>query len=138
MAMNVGGSNHGVKADINITPLVDVVLVLLIIFMVVTPMLQRGKPVQLPQVHQPDKENKEGDPLILSITDDKKMYIEHDAYDEAGLEAKLREEFAAQPGRKVLLKGDERLTYGEVRKLLEIVRKAGAKGIALGVQEIKK
>jgi biopolymer transport protein ExbD len=137
MAMGVGGSNQGVKADINITPLVDVVLVLLIIFMVVTPMLQRGKPVHLPQVHQPDKENKEGDPLILSVTDDKKIFLEQESFDEAGLEAKLRQELAAQPGRKVLLKGDERLTYGEVRKVLEVTRKAGAKGISLGVQELK-
>ncbi|MFT3772143.1 MAG: biopolymer transporter ExbD [Minicystis sp.] len=138
MAMGVGGSNQGVKADINITPLVDVVLVLLIIFMVVTPMLQRGKPVHLPQVRQPDKEQKDGDPLILSVTDDKKIYLEQQGFDEAGLEAKLKEEFAAQPGRKILLKGDERLTFGEVRKILEVTRKAGAKGIGLGVQELKK
>ncbi len=72
-------------------------LVLLIIFMVVTPMLQRGKPVHLPQVQRPDKENKEGDPLILSVTEDKKIYLEQQSFDEAGLEAKLREEFAAQP-----------------------------------------
>src|SRR5262245_52221623 len=103
MAMNVGGSNQGIKADINVTPLVDVVLVLLIIFMVITPMLQRGKPVHLPQVHQADKEKKEGDPLILSVTDDKKIFLESAGFDEAGLDAKLREEFAAQPGRKILL-----------------------------------
>lgn len=138
MAMGVGGSKQGIKAEINITPLVDVVLVLLIIFMVVTPMLQRGKDVRLPEVHRPDKENKDGDPLILSVTTDKKMYLERDELDDAAMEAKLREELTAQPGRKVLLKGDERLTYGDVRKAMEIARKAGAKGISLGVQEIKR
>ena len=137
MAMGVGGGNQGIKAEINITPLVDVVLVLLIIFMVVTPMLQRGKDVRLPEVRSPDKENKDGDPLILSVTTDKKMYLEQVLLDDAGLEAKLREELTASPGRKVLLKGDERLTYGEVRKVMEISRKAGAKGISLGVQELK-
>ena len=138
MSMAVGGKKGGAMSDINVTPMADIMIVLLIIFMVITPMLQRGKPVHLPQVHQPDKEAKEGDPLILSITEEKKYFIESEGYDEAGLEAKLKEEFIAQPGRKLLLKGDERLTFGEVRKLLEVTRKAGAKGIGLGVQEIKK
>jgi biopolymer transport protein TolR len=137
MAMSVGGSGKGVKAEINITPLVDVVLVLLIIFMVVTPMLQRGKDVRLPQVHKPDSENKDGDPLILSLTLDKKTYLEQSMMDEATLSAQLRQEFGSQPNRKILLKGDERLTYGDIRKAMEVARKAGAKGISLGVQELK-
>ncbi len=137
MAMNVGGPKKGVKADINITPLVDVVLVLLIIFMVVTPMLQRGKAVRLPEVHKPDKAAQEGDPIILSITKDKEIYLEQSMLDEAGLGARLRQELLAQPNRRVLLKGDERLTYGDVRKVMEVVRKAGAKGINLGVSELK-
>ena len=91
MGMTTGGGGGGVKADINVTPLVDVVLVLLIIFMVVTPMLQRGKDVRLPKAAQ--KEQQEGqsaDPLILSMTPDKKMYLENDAYDEPNLEAALK------------------------------------------------
>jgi len=138
MAMTTGGSHQGIKAEINITPLVDVVLVLLIIFMVITPMLQRGKAVRLPQVNAPDKETKEGDPLILSITDEKKVFVESEGFDDNGLAEKVKEELLAQPGRKIMLKGDERLTYGDVRKVLEVTRKAGAKGISLGVQEIKK
>ena len=136
MAM-MGGSSQGIKAEINITPLVDVVLVLLIIFMVITPMLQRGKDVRLPQVHAPDKENKAGDPLILSVTQEKKIFLEQDGLDEAGLEAQLKTEFASQPGRKILLKGDDRLTYGDVRKVMEVARKAGSKSISLGVSELK-
>jgi biopolymer transport protein TolR len=132
-----GGSSQGIKAEINITPLVDVVLVLLIIFMVITPMLQRGKDVQLPQVRAPDKENKEGDPLILSVTKERKMFLEQTDLDEAGLETQLKQEFAAQPGRKILLKGDERLTYGDVRKVMEVARKAGSRSVSLGVQELK-
>ena len=137
MAMSVGGGSKGVKAEINITPLVDVVLVLLIIFMVVTPMLQRGKDVRLPQVHKPDAANKEGDPLILSLTQDKKIYLEQSPLDEAGLTEQLKQEFAQQPNRKILLKGDDRLTYGDVRKVMEVARQAGSKGISLGVQEFK-
>ena len=136
MAMT-GGSSQGIKAEINITPLVDVVLVLLIIFMVITPMLQRGKDVRLPQVHAPDKESKDGDPLILSVTQDKKIFLEQVGYDEAGLQGALQTEFASQPGRKILLKGDDRLTYSDIRKVMEVARKAGSKSISLGVEELK-
>jgi biopolymer transport protein TolR len=137
MAMG-GGSKRGVKSEINVTPLVDVVLVLLIIFMVVTPMLQRGKDVRLPKSQQIDEEKKESDPLILSITADKRMYVESDAYDENGLQERLAQEVKAQPTRKLLLKGDETLTFGDVRKMMELARKSGAKGVALGVEELKK
>jgi len=137
MAMG-GGSGKGVKNEINVTPLVDVVLVLLIIFMVVTPMLQRGKDVRLPKSQQTDEEKKESDPLILSLTADKKMYVESDMYDENGIKDRLAREVAAAPTRKILLKGDETFTFGDVRKVMELARKSGAKGVALGVEELKK
>ncbi len=132
------GSKKGPKNEINVTPLVDVVLVLLIIFMVVTPMLQRGKDVKLPQVHKPDEEKKDTDPLIVSVTTDKKLWIESNEYAEDKIEEAIRKELEAQPGRPILLKGDETLTFGDVRKAMDLVRKGGAKGIGLGVQEIKK
>ncbi len=137
MGMAVGGSK-GVKSDINVTPLVDVVLVLLIIFMVVTPMLQRGKDVKLPKAQNIDSEKKDSDPIILSVTPDKKTYVEQDVYtQDADLEEAVRVKLQAKPGRKILLKGDEKLTYGDVRKVMNVMRKAGAKGIALGVEELK-
>ena len=137
MAMGTG-SSKGVKSDINVTPLVDVVLVLLIIFMVVTPMLQRGKDVKLPASHKVDEENKEGDPIILSVTKDKHVFVESDEYDDQGLSTRISQELQAAPGRKILLKGDQALTYGDVRRVLELTRKAGARTISLGVEEIKK
>jgi len=75
MGMSAGG-HRGVKSEINITPLVDVVLVLLIIFMVVTPMLQRGKDVHLPKATSFKERPSDADPLILSITKDKSLYLE--------------------------------------------------------------
>ncbi|KYF77167.1 ExbD/TolR family protein [Sorangium sp. So ce1389] len=131
------GPQKGPKSEINVTPLVDVVLVLLIIFMVVTPMLQRGKDVKLPQAAKVDEEKKEVDPLILSITLEKTVWVESDQYDDAGLAERLTREFAAQPGRKVLVKGDQRLTFGDVRKVMETARKAGAKSVSLAVEELK-
>jgi biopolymer transport protein ExbD len=135
--MTTGGGPGGIKADINVTPLVDVVLVLLIIFMVITPMLQRGKDVTLPKAKTTEKEKKEADPLILSITPDKLIYVEQDHFDDAALEEKLAREMTKTPGRKILLKGDQSLEYGDVRKAMNIARKAGAKGISLGVEELK-
>jgi biopolymer transport protein TolR len=137
MGMSAGGGKGGIKSEINVTPLVDVVLVLLIIFMVVTPMLQRGKDVKLPRAKQTDAEKKDADPLVLSVTPDKKIYLEADAFDEPSLEAALKGRLEAAPGRKILLKGDELLSVGDVRKVMEIARKAGAKGVSLGVEELK-
>jgi biopolymer transport protein TolR len=131
------GPKGGIKNEINVTPLVDVVLVLLIIFMVVTPMLQRGKSVTLPKSKSTEKEKKDADPLILSITADKQVYLENDAFDDAGLEAALRRELAKKPDRRILLKGDEKLPYAEVRRVMNVARKAGARGIHLGVEELK-
>ncbi|WP_223642816.1 biopolymer transporter ExbD [Corallococcus sp. EGB] len=131
------GPKGGVKSEINVTPLVDVVLVLLIIFMVVTPMLQRGKSVELPKATEIEKEGKEADPLILSITPDKKMFVENDEVDEKGLQEKIAAELVKDPGKKILLKGDNALNVGDVRKVLDTARKAKAKQIALGVEEKK-
>jgi biopolymer transport protein ExbD len=137
MGMAVGPSS-GIKNEINVTPLVDVVLVLLIIFMVITPMLQRGKSVTLPKAQNIEKEsNAKTESLMLSVTPDKKTFLENDEYDAAGLETKLREELQKEPGRKILLKGDNTLSVGDVRKVMDIARKAQAKSIALGVEELK-
>jgi biopolymer transport protein TolR len=137
MAMT-GGSSKGIKNDINVTPLVDVVLVLLIIFMVITPMLQRGKDVHLPKANYPEKDKKEGDPLIVSVTLDKKIWIEAINVNEENLETKLAEFIEKDPERKMLLKGDEQLVVGDVRKVMYHVKKAGGKGVELAVESTQK
>ncbi len=133
------GPSKGVKSDINVTPLVDVVLVLLIIFMVVTPMLQRGKDVKLPQAKKSEAEEKgaSADPVIISLTEDKKLYVERDEVSDAQFEEKLREVFAKEPTKKVLLKGDQKLVFDDVRKVMNLARNAGAKSVSLGVEEVK-
>jgi biopolymer transport protein TolR len=137
MAMTAGGSK-GIKNEINVTPLVDVVLVLLIIFMVITPMLQRGKDVHLPKADNPEKEQKEGDPLIVSITTDKTIWIEANSVPEESLETKLADFLVKDPERKMLLKGDEALVVGDVRKVMDHLKKAGAKGVELAVETTQK
>ena len=139
MGMSVGGPQGGPKSDINVTPLVDVVLVLLIIFMVITPMLQRGKSVELPkakEIEKPKTDDKDNT-IYLSVTPDKKIYLDTDMVDEKALEEKLRREMEKDPTRKILLKGDNSLQVADVRKVMDIARKAQAKSVALGVEELK-
>ena len=136
MAMG-GGSSKGQKNSINVTPLIDVVLVLLIIFMVVTPMLQRGKDVKLPQAENIDQEKKDTDPLIVSVTIDKGVWIESDPNDEEHFADQLKKALGDQ-NKKILLKGDQRLTFGDVRRIMNKMRAAGAKNVSIGVEEKKK
>jgi biopolymer transport protein TolR len=131
------GSQKGVKNAINVTPLVDVVLVLLIIFMVVTPMLQRGKDVHLPKAHVNEKEKKQSDPLVVSMTADRSVWIESNVVADASLEDKVGQELSKEAGRRVLLKGDEKLSVGDVRKVMDHIKHAGASGIELAIEEIK-
>ena len=137
MGMSTGGPQGGIKSDINVTPLVDVVLVLLIIFMVVTPMLQNGKAVQLPKASKAEEGKKDSDPIYLSVTPDKKYFLDKEEMADKPLEEALRAELGKAPNRKILLKGDTTLEVGEVRKVMEITRRANAQKVFLGVEELK-
>ena len=138
MGMGVGG-HKGIKAEINVTPMVDVVLVLLIIFMVITPMLQRGKDVQLPKAMKVDDEKKgASDPIVVSVTPDKRIYIESNSYDDEGFQVELQKKLIANPSTRILLKGDQSLVFDDVRRVMNLAKKSGAKSIALGVEEVKK
>ena len=135
MAMTAGGRG-GIKSDINVTPLVDVVLVLLIIFMVVTPMLQRGKDVKLPVATKQKEQGPEpADPMIVSITPDKRIWLEKDPVTDDQLKEALGGKLAAEPWKPILVKGDQSLTFGDVRKVLKDAQDAKAKTVKLGVEE---
>ncbi|HZJ55444.1 MAG TPA: biopolymer transporter ExbD [Myxococcaceae bacterium] len=134
MAMATGGK-RGVMADINVTPLVDVVLVLLIIFMVVTPMLQRGKDVKLPIATKQKDQAEAPDPVIVSITPDKRIWLEKDPVSDDQLKQALAGKIAAEPWKPILVKGDQSLTFGDVRRVLKDAQDAKAKSVKLGVEE---
>jgi biopolymer transport protein ExbD len=131
-----GGGSRGIKNDINVTPLVDVVLVLLIIFMVVTPLLQRGKDVHLPRARTTDA-SKMPDALVISIPADQTIWVETTRVERAGLRARLAVALAKQPDRKVLIKGDESLKVRDVRAVMADARAAGARGVSLAVELVK-
>jgi len=132
MGMGGGGSGGSTKSDINITPLVDVVLVLLIIFMVVTTELQRGKEVSLPNASTAKRREDGGDPVVVSVTAKKEIFVEQEpAADEAALTDQIKQALTAQPGRAVLIKGDQKLHYGDVKGVIAAIRNAGAPSVSL-------
>jgi biopolymer transport protein TolR len=133
MAMDFGG--RGVKSDINVTPLVDVVLVLLIIFMVVTPLLQRGKPVQLPRAKLVSELKHGGDPILLSVTSDGRTWIDKLEVPRKELAAALTREITARPGAPVIMKGDRSLDYKVVREVILEVSKTRVAGLSLAAAQ---
>jgi biopolymer transport protein TolR len=134
MAMSVGGPKGGPKADINITPLVDVVLVLLIIFMVVTPMMQKGIEVKLP-IGKHVIQGKEQSPLIITVTAADQVYLDKTPVADDKLTEEVKKEIEMLPNRTVLLKGDKSLKWVSMRKRLDLIRKAqeGVKSTSPGV-----
>jgi biopolymer transport protein ExbD/biopolymer transport protein TolR len=135
MSMDIGSKS--VKSDINVTPLVDVVLVLLIIFMVITPLLQRGKAVQLPQAKLVSELKAGGDPILLSVTRDKKIFLDKNEVKKETLADALTNEMAALPGSPVILKGDRELDYKTIREVILEVTKTHVMGVSLAASELK-
>jgi biopolymer transport protein TolR len=132
------GSVRGPRSDINVTPLVDVVLVLLIIFMVVTPLLHRGKDVRLPEAKNAAEEQAGTGPVVVSITADKGLYWGTDRVDIEEVATRLSEAMSKKPDTKMLLKADQSLSVGDVRPVLERVRSMGVKDIMLAADNAAK
>jgi biopolymer transport protein ExbD/biopolymer transport protein TolR len=124
-----------VRSDINVTPLVDVVLVLLIIFMVVTPMLHRGVDLELPKTANHSTRQDTGEQIVVSVRADG-VYIEADKVDVEKL-ASLLEAQLKNGNHPVNVKADKSLKFGEVRKVLEQVHASGATQVNMETKENK-
>ena len=137
MAMDLGGAKGGVKSDINVTPLVDVMLVLLIIMMLVAPMLQQGVSVKLPTaVNTVDKPEVQGQ-TVIAIAKDKGLYLNAKQVQEGELATKVNEALENQREKIVLIKADEEVEYGAVMAAMDQLRQAGIEDIGL-ITERKK
>jgi biopolymer transport protein TolR len=127
-----------IAPDINVTPLVDVVLVLLIIFMVIAPALEHGERVELPSVMNPDKQPKSKlDPVTVTVGASGATFLEKQPIERSELSARLAAIHAAEPERRVVLKGDGTVGYEKVRELFERVQSAGFSGVSLMVSKRK-
>ena len=134
MSMAVGGSKGGPMANINVTPMADIMIVLLIIFMVITPMLQKGVDVKLPQAGNTKERKDEPKTVMVAVKKDSTTYLSGAKLDnQAELLPKVKERLQDLPegARMVYLKADEGLAYSEVMKVMDLLREAGTEEVAL-------
>ena len=124
-------------SDINVTPLVDVCLVLLIIFMVVTPMLQKGVPVNLPVTEDPDKTPDTEKQLQISVKADGSVYLGPNVVRKDQVESALKEIQERTPDREIAVKGDRQVKYGDVLAVLKACREVGFNDVGLVAQPKK-
>jgi biopolymer transport protein ExbD len=118
-------------SDINVTPLVDVCLVLLIIFMVVTPMLQKGVPVNLPVTEDPEKTPDTDKQLQISVRSDGSVYLGPNVIRKDQVESQLKEIYERTPDREIAVKGDRAVMYGDVLDVLKACREVGFNDVGL-------
>lgn len=123
-------ASKGFQSSINVTPFVDVCLVLLIIFMVVTPMLQEGIPVNLPKTAQPEKTEVE-EQLIVSIRQPDLVYVGNTVRRMDQVERALKDFYEQTPNVQVAVKGDVSLRYGDVMEVLRACREVGYENVGL-------
>ena len=128
MAVHVGSEE--VQSEPNVVPLCDVLLVLLIIFMVVTPFLQKGVDVRLPTALN-TSDMPENPEVVLAIKRDGKMWINQDEATEENLQTMLEEAFLSVSDKKLYLKADQDLEYGKIVNVVELVKNAGIEIIGI-------
>ncbi len=138
MGMSASAAARRPEPEINVTPLVDVVLVLLIIFMVIAPAINEGEHVDLPAIFQPDAKPKDMNPIDVTIALSGAVIVDKEKIEPTTLKARLTELHAKDPERALLLKTDAAAPYGKVRETFAMLQGIGLKGISLKVTERKK
>jgi biopolymer transport protein TolR len=131
MAMDLGGAKGGVKSDINVTPLVDVMLVLLIIMMLIAPLLQQGVNVKLPiATNTADKPETQGQ-TVIAIARDKSLYLNTKPVREGDLATKINELLENQKEKVVVIRADQEVEYSALMSAMDQLRQAGIEDIGL-------
>ena len=137
MAISVRNEGGKINSNINVTPMVDVMLVLLIIFMVITPMLQQKVSVDMAKVENPtpmpdaDKE----DAIVVAVTRDGGVFLGQDHVATSELGAKVRDKLADKPGKTIYIRADARAQYRAVEDAIDAVRTAGVDEVGLLTQK---
>src|SRR5579872_5561314 len=127
MGMAVGGPGGGPKCDMNMTPMIDVLLVLIIIFMVITPLTPKGLEALVPQPAPPNQQQNDADQrtVVVSVAKDKSMMVNTEPTDENKLGPRLEEIFKTRAERLIFVKGDPDLEFQDVAKVIDIAKGVG-------------
>jgi biopolymer transport protein TolR len=138
MSMAVGGSG-GARADINMTPMIDVLLVLIIIFMVITPLTPKGLEALVPQPPPPNQQQNQSDQrtVVIVINKDRTMQINQENTTEANLGPRLEEIFKTRAERLVFIKGDPDLEYRYVATAIDIAHGVGIDKVGLMTAKVE-
>jgi len=130
----------GPVSDINVTPMADVMLVLLIIFMVVTPMLQKGVSVDMHKADNPRKmpDADKEDAVVLAVTRDGKIYLGSDSVSIPDITPKVKDRISSKLDKTVYVKSDDRAKYGDVVEVIEAVRAAGVDSLGLLTEKVER
>ena len=131
MSMDVGGAQGGVKSDINVTPLVDVMLVLLIIVMLVAPLLQTPVQLTLPQARNSLAKPDTAEQIVVFIDAQSKLYVNAIEYLESDIVQRLKDALEESSEKTIYLKGDKDAPYGAIMKMMDALRLAQIESVAL-------
>jgi biopolymer transport protein TolR len=130
--MEIKRSSKRTFNDINMTPFVDIVLVLLIIFMVTAPMLNQGIKINLPAAKGSDLEaQRDEEPIVISLKSDQSIYLNTQAISNSNLENRMNLLFRKRADKNVFIKADEKLPYGFVAQIISRLKEGGAEKIGL-------
>jgi len=135
---NGDGDDDPVMADINVTPLVDVMLVLLIIFMIAAPMLHQGIEVALPRADAAPLPLRMEDPLVLSVDRDGKVFLRETQVAVEDLVDQVKAQTAARGDDSVFLKGDREVSYGRIMEVLDVLHQGGIVHVGMVTDQPKK
>ena len=130
MAMGGRNDNRGIMAEINVTPLVDVMLVLLVIFMVTAPMMQQGVQVNLPKANTKAM-TPQDEAVVVSVDKNGKVFINKDEIPASDLRSRLTAMFASREKKEVFLKADAGVPYGEVVRAMADIKGAGIERLGM-------
>lgn len=130
--MQTGGSDKQLNSEINVTPFVDICLVLLVIFMVVTPMLQEGITISLPYAkHTTKTQDDEAVAITVAVPNDRQIYIQKKQVPRDQFQAEMTEIHDRMPDKAILIKADKSMKYGDVRKVMVETNEAGFEEVSL-------
>lgn len=135
--MDLGGAKGGVKSDINVTPLVDVMLVLLIIMMLIAPMLQQGVSLRLPTAANTVDKPESQDQTVISVAANKEIYLNAKPIREIDLAQRLTDLLEGKTEKIVLIKADEEVEYGAVMAVMDQLRQAAIEDVGLITEKRK-